>query len=99
MAKSEPIKLDLQIASVTRIVVIVTDPMINYIWSFAAATDETDRPQFDSCPCINRNRENMTLRPPSFVTVGNDYFCDTGAENLQYYTLVTLCGMVLVVGL
>ncbi len=44
-----------------------------HIWTFAGASDETNRHYDFKCPCINTA---LTLsRVPSFV--GNDYFCDT----------------------
>ena len=44
-----------------------------HIWTFAAGFDETN-PAF-SCPCI---AISVAAPPPDFV--GNNYFCDTGAQ-------------------
>ena len=47
-----------------------------HIWSFAAAIDETQTGYISSkCPC---NTRESTPIPP---WVGNDYFCDSGAED------------------
>ena len=44
-----------------------------HIWTFAAASDESDQNNVFKCPCINRNVSPTVV--PSFI--GNDYFCDT----------------------
>ena len=44
-----------------------------HIWTFAGASDETNRNYTFKCPCINTALSSS--RVPSFV--GNDYFCDT----------------------
>ena len=44
-----------------------------HIWTFAGASDETNRHFYYKCPCINTAL--TASRVPSFV--GNDYFCDT----------------------
>ncbi len=44
-----------------------------HIWTFAGASDETNRNPTFKCPCTNTA---LSPRVPSFV--GNDYFCNTG---------------------
>ncbi len=44
-----------------------------HIWTFAGASDETNRDYNFKCPCINTALTSSQV--PSFV--GNDYFCDT----------------------
>ena len=44
-----------------------------HIWTFAGASDETNRYSDYKCPCINTAISSSYV--PSFV--GNDYFCDT----------------------
>ena len=47
-----------------------------HIWTFAGGLDESDNA--NNCLC----QESGTATPPAFV--GNNYFCDTGAENYDY---------------
>ena len=47
-----------------------------HIWTFAAAADEYSR---SDCPCVNIGRAANANPISSFI--GNDYFCDTAAEN------------------
>ena len=49
-----------------------------HIWTFAAALDEYGSHPEWNCPCTNRNLSSSATPPPGFV--GNDYFCDTAAE-------------------
>ena len=51
-----------------------------HIWTFAAASDETDSNPGYKCPCINTNTAANATLPPAYV--GNDYFCDTGSSSL-----------------
>ena len=50
-----------------------------HIWTFAAASDEEGSSLYSYCPCTITNGGSPVL-PPAFV--GNDYFCDTGSEEL-----------------
>ncbi len=47
-----------------------------HIWTFAAANDETRSNKY-VCPCTKTDA-TYTGQVPSFI--GNDYFCETGAE-------------------
>ena len=50
-----------------------------HIWTFAAALHEYNSHAGDVCPCTNtRNIPSPSV--PGFI--GNDYFCDTGSQNL-----------------
>ena len=48
-----------------------------HIWSFAAAYDERQFSTSSKCPCITGG---SITNPP---WVGNDYYCDTGAEHYR----------------
>ena len=71
-----------------------------HIWSFAAALREVGTIPSQNCFCINRDQASLATRPPAFV--GNDY---SVIQDLvvplifKHSTVMTLCGMVLVVGL
>ena len=49
-----------------------------HIWTFAGASDETNRHSSFKCPCINTALTSSQV--PSFV--GNDYFCDTAYSSI-----------------
>ena len=49
-----------------------------YIWTFAAALDETGQSGLSTCPCTRHDLPDTLLVPPF---VGNDYFCETGSRN------------------
>ena len=70
------------------------------IWMFIAAFAENYKTGHkDSlCPCINRSD---SMIPASPTGVGSDYFCDTGARNidvlLEFFLKMIPCGMELAV--
>ena len=49
-----------------------------HIWTFAAGLDEVGSFPALNCPCTNSNLSDLAMPPPPFV--GNNYFCDTAAE-------------------
>ena len=66
-----------------------------HVWTFADATDETHEPNHNhvTCPCLHPSL-TFTGVIPGFV--GEDYYCETAAEQMlsDTTTLTTLSGMV-----
>ena len=54
-----------------------------HIWTFVSALDETDRHGSESYVCHCTNRQTSKSQVPNFVQ--NNYFCDTGSENVPEY--------------
>ena len=52
-----------------------------HIWTFAAAVHEQNSLWSLVCPCTNTRNTQLATIPPF---VGNDYFCDTASEGLQF---------------
>ena len=53
-----------------------------HIWTFAAALDEVGSYPSYNCPCTNVHK--TSLQPPT-LSIGNDYFCDTGSTHHYQY--------------